>query len=687
MNVGKIMVLLFGFILLIQSISWAASFCCNDTTIGESKCWIEGACCNGAWYIGCPCSEHPTNVTACENAPNPPYLTFQFNGNATACNLSGWAKPANIDGYYCLCTDYDKCAWTFIPNITDVRYPTLADVDDQIRIYANITPDRSLDSTNKIKTALVCTDENCTEDMWSGKNITSSTYLFVVNGSDLGLGTHGLYISGTDVHDEANVYGPFYVTVRDIVIGSLSIQGNTTQLIINGSDIKYDNGTLVDGTVECWINTDKSNSCTGSVTNGEFSSCLIDKPELVEGTNDYTCEVSSGSINERKTSHFSLTGLIRDFKIANAPTGAIGVGSTIVFNATVSNSGDIDWVKNVYYVVRYTSGEEFCRSRVDLSPGSSKVASCSNVLNKRGTYSFQSFIIYESPSGKNITLASSDTVSITSIKVDVDLKFVGLDYGWVPACVSGVDCEANYTRGQPIIFSVSAKYWPSAVFYYECTNEYPNYCDVYYRLNTMSLWTKIVGSGNTWVGTANSTDLECEKIYELHVLVIRSGVPAETYKKFYISCQPRVTVSPNVVRLAVGQNVSKIFDVTIWNPTEYNKTFNLTMISKGVIKSWLSLNPHDPSNYMTRGNIFVKSRSGNNTEVYLSTAGKAGTYEVDFKALDLDTSNEYKSKGYIYIYAKGLPEFGLEGVLLLMIFSLLIFSFIKTGIDKTNKQR
>ena len=158
----------------------------------------------------------------------------------------------------------------FPPNITDVSHsPEPADVDSQVTFEATITdPDEgdSVDtakvcySLQKVGVSYECDGEYCTMSNTGGDRYSCTIPL-----SSLGTGTHEYYIWANDTHGFADISGPYEFTVRNITVESLSVAGNTSSITVTGSGIKYDNGTLVEGSATCWINIDTANDCDVSI--------------------------------------------------------------------------------------------------------------------------------------------------------------------------------------------------------------------------------------------------------------------------------------------------------------------------------------------------------------------------------------------------------------------------------------
>lgn len=671
------------FFLLFSSLTFA-SFCCQDASISppQAKCWYEGTCCVGTWYKGCSCSTHPTGSPDCVTSSSP-YLC-NYNGDleqTICCPLEFWNPFKDIDGYYCYCSSYDNCGWLFVPNITNV-YPNenYIDVDDIVIFNATILPDKnpSLDSNNNISLARVCWYDNCSA-VACVMSSNGDVYNCSLPASVIGLGDRYFYIWANDTHSAFNVVGAVHFVIRNITIGSLSVSGDTTEISISGESIVYDNGTAVDGTASCWLTQDPSNICNASVVGGNFSGCKIFNPKFNKDTNNVRCVVvDANGIDGENTISFNFTGTILDFQMVKPSSGVVGPGGEVSFNITLENTADVDWLNNIFVEVNVTSGPtigEFCRIDINLTSGNIKTVTCNDLASSPGKYSFVAYLIYNRPDGTSIILDQSSPLDLQVINITVSLEFIGLEYGWVLPCAPGSGCVANYTRGQPVIFRVTAQYWPNPYYYHECSSILGlDYCDVEYLDPLTKNWVNMEGFGNEWINETNTTKLQCDTLYELQVRVFRSGIEARTSKNFTISCIPRITSTPLAVRLAVGENVSQIINVTIWNPTDYIKTFDLTVTTQpDWFGDWLMLDPHDAGNPLALSNIQVLNLSSTTVGLNLSQAGKAGAYEVTFKVVDQSDLKEYKSVSYVFIYAEGLSEFGYAGVILLVLSSIIIY--------------
>lgn len=662
-----------------------ASFCCRDAIVNQYKCWVLGTCCGGDWYEGCSCLLHPKSTEACINAPSPQYLC-NYNGEideTICCPIGYWSETAGIEGYYCYCSFFSNCTWLFVPNITNV-YPnnTLIDIDRNVTFQARIIPDKNLiDPSNDIDVARICWYENCSSIACELLE-SSGLYTCSVPASLIGLGNRYFYVWANDTHTASNTAGVFTFLIENITIGKLKITGDTSIINISGYDVNYTfaKESVKSGLATCWIN-DKSNSCSSNVENGKFSSCTIPNPELVRNENIVYCTIEdSFGIDGNKRQKTSLSAQITQFELAKPETGTAGPNSEIVFNITVLNSGEINWNGNVKVRINETKQNlgTVCEFPIKLESGKETTTNCTTSAGSPGSYEFKAYVIYTSPT-KEIILAESSLVQLQVITLTIDLEFIGLDYGLVLPCVSGSGCEANYSRGQEVLFRVKAKYWPNPYYYYECSSIFgSDYCKVEFKDPETGVWKPMQGFGNEWIDKANTSNLACDANHKLEVKVIRSGIEARAWKFFTVSCIPRVTVVPNIVRLSVGENASHIFNVTIWNPTDENKTFDLEMYTKpSWFQSWLSLSPHDVNEPWKRSNIFIPSIGRGITSVNISQTGRAGSYEVVFDATEKDSGSQYKGKGYVFIYAEGMSEFGIVGVFILIIFSIFIYIFIR----------
>ncbi len=653
-----------------------ASFCCNDQ-YGQAKCWINGTCCQDTWYIGCSCSDHPTHSSDCVASSS---LHCDYNGDVDdviCCPVQYWNPFQAIDNYYCYCSDYDTCGWLFTPNIMNPQpNETVIDYDSDVIFTASITPDKSMDASNNISFARVCWYDDCSS-VACVMSSSGDQYSCSVSASSIGTGDKYFYVWSNDTHGAYRVLGPVHFVIRNIYINSIYVSGDTTDLVVGSTNVTYDNGMTVNGNATCWLSSYPSSECLTTVTDGKFE-CSIHNSKLESGANEIKCKVTdSNNVVGINSTLFDLTGSITDFKLVKPSSGITGPDGEIRVNITVGNTGDIDWKNNLFVRVNTTSGPiigKFCEVPVDLSKASSKEVSCNSTLSQPGKYSLTSYVIYKRSDGREYILAQRGGVNVQVINITIYLDFVGLEHGWASPCEAGYDCDANYTRGQPVIFRVIAKYWPNPYYYHECSSSFgEDYCEVSYLDPNTNTWSSVEGFGNEWIDQINTSGLACDSIHNLTVKVIRSGVETVKTKRFYISCVPKITAVPSIVRMSVGNYTGEVFNVTIWNPTDNSLTFDLSTTTRPEwFSNWLILIPHDSTGPLKRTGITIPSIGSDTSKVNLTQSGEAGNYEVTFKGVD-ENGREYKVTTHIFIYAEGLSEFGFVGVVAIVFVSSLIF--------------
>lgn len=395
---------------------------------------------------------------------------------------------------------------------------------------------------------------------------------------------------------------------------------------------------------------------------------------------------------------------ITDFELLkpdnDPPT--IGPNGIIEFNVTVENDGILDWTNDhAFVVVNYTKRGEItehtlCTNATNQASGETKSIVCGNdTIHEPGIYDFVAYVIYEGLEETSVLDGPTNPIAVKTIKVEIEIEFLGLETGMALPCEPPELCGANYTRGQPLEFAARAKYWVTPWKYVYCNGlvESPDYCTASFSIDFGEFngldWT----ANDRWEESYNTKGLICD-IHNLSVRVSKSGVESKVTKNFSISCTPRLTVVPNIVRSSLGQKNKVIFNVTIWNPTDEDKTFDLEMSSKDdFIRNYLyfiSPNAADcipPETCIQKiEDMFVSNISKigyNSTPVRLSKAARVGNYETSFTATDQENGETYNAKGMIMIYGEGMHEFSLFWFFVLMISAT--FLYARFGKDKNRR--
>jgi len=237
--------------------------------------------------------------------------------------------------------------------------------------------------------------------------------------------------------------------------------------------------------------------------------------------------------------------------------------------------------------------------------------------------------------------------------------------------VSGmVDIIGNFTRSELVYFLANADY-ESGGLVRHCNEEK---CEAFYHVeNEDSLpvyplsgpeqlvWNGFEQAWSGYVDTAAKDDFGkaifgCEKVYTLVVNVTVPDVGwAVNRTDFYINCIPKLSARPRKVSLVLGEGEKRIFNVTMFNPTEREQYYELTMDAKAPLISWIKFE-NDPENDR-KVNFTVPVIDRHSSYVDITTAGASGSYPVFFEATN--KTETYKDEGEINIFSESIREFEL----------------------------
>ncbi len=598
------------------------------------------------------------------NAWQLPINTSQFTSA-----VEGTLYITTIDAVVGATNSYDV---NFPPEISDVMiYPNPVDVDSNMFFNATVTDPDLGDSVDRV---LLCDSVSkegiswkCNTKLCELVNVANDHYSCALPASVFGTGTHEVYIWANDTsHGLANVSGPHSFDVRQIYVGRLEFSGNTGSIVVSGSGIEYDNGTSVNGYVTCWLNERSDVNCSAQVNSGSFSNCMISSPYLQKGSNTLTCVVEDQlGLMGNGTTSFNFNGIITSFDSTTNTT--IGQGDLLGFSTNFKNTGDIEWGSNVVVEVLYypiTNPNQvnlFCLQVPRLIPEESRNFECSKYFDRDpGKYAFFSRIRYIDPEGNNLILSQSDIIEITVLRVDVELTYIGLDYGAVLPCTNETVCDANYTRGDLMEVLVKAKVWTTPYYYIDCDGSVPpgseSYCEASFSMDGGDWiplpWT----AANAWKLEADTSLFTCD-FHSLRIKVTHAGVNGIAESKFYVSCVPRVTVVPLVARVVLGSGPTLIFNVSVKNPTDETKHFDLELMPDrkliGYVK-WV-VNGANLEDF-NLSDIEISPISSKSFAVNLTSAPRGGTYEMSFRATDKATLDTYEAKGTLIIFSESLDE-------------------------------
>lgn len=229
---------------------------------------------------------------------------------------------------------------------------------------------------------------------------------------------------------------------------------------------------------------------------------------------------------------------------------------------------------NKYCIMETTDGYTFSCTISDCSIGTGSYNYYINVSDTRGA-----------------TTEISGLIGVTDFAADAIFEYPQLAYGTVLKLSTG---EPNFTRSMPVNFTVyPVKRKASDTNYIGALCD--KNCIVTYKINSSS--TETVRQGQmTWqelskkfiasepTDSSSGQPLTCDQYYIIEATMSHiPGFVNDVVKSanFYLNCVPRVTVTPNELRYALGQTTNKKIQVTLWNPKE-DSTYDLSMISSAV---------------------------------------------------------------------------------------------------------
>jgi len=237
--------------------------------------------------------------------------------------------------------------------------------------------------------------------------------------------------------------------------------------------------------------------------------------------------------------------------------------------------------------------------------------------------------------------------------------------------VSGmVDIIGNFTRSELVYFLANADYEFGGLVRH-CNEEK---CEAFYHVENEDglpvyplsgpeqlVWNGLEQAWGGYVDTAAKDDsgkaiFGCEKVYTLVVNVTVPDVGwAVNRTDFYINCIPKLSARPRKVSLVLGEGEKRIFNVTMFNPTEREQYYELTMDAKAPLISWIKFE-NDPENDR-KVNFTVPVIDRHSSYVDITTAGASGSYPVFFEATN--KTETYKDEGEINIFSESIREFEL----------------------------
>lgn len=198
---------------------------------------------------------------------------------------------------------------------------------------------------------------------------------------------------------------------------------------------------------------------------------------------------------------------------------------------------------------------------------------------------------------------------------------------------------------------------------------------------------------NAWKGEFDTLARQCDAIADIIVTMGTDKITGEKTFPAFVSCDPRVVVSPAQARVALGTKNEKIFDVTVYDPmvigTVGDKRYLVEMNPDDLdakapfLRHWVRIDcpdgcqSVDETNDLLRASMLAGSvsedvlssdgllragmlptnaaRGKYETRVYLNKNGAqmAGTYRYVFSA---QASPEIQGSGTLSVYSAGLSE-------------------------------
>jgi len=290
-------------------------------------------------------------------------------------------------------------------------------------------------------------------------------------------------------------------------------------------------------------------------------------------------------------------------------------------------------------------------------------------------------------------IAGSDQegYTVTTSELAVTINYPDVDNYLVPLTATG---KPNFTMTMPIRFFAKAE----KVGLITTVCESPD-CDAIYWIDagaqTAMTWDEYE---KKFYASQDSTLLPmgfCDKYHTLYVKVTNpaDGISKTEQSDFFLSCTPRITAFPPESRFVLGAEGLKAFNVTMWNPGDA-ATFVIEMLStkpeNDFVLGWLSFNclgqpdctVAEPNKDMVT--LHVDKLGSKNVQVDLSTANRAGSYELIFKSTNEDKT--YTVNAFVLVFSELLYEFGIVNLAALFVIAIIIFAY-DSDIFKLRKKR
>lgn len=232
---------------------------------------------------------------------------------------------------------------------------------------------------------------------------------------------------------------------------------------------------------------------------------------------------------------------------------------------------------------------------------------------------------------------------------------------------------ANFAKPMPIKFTASGTVSTTNA---ECT---PSNCRAWYSIDDQpQVEVPYDGFERAFTSAPLSQAFACDTTHLLTVIMntIDNSISSRSNATFFLSCQPRLTVSPAERRVVLGDRNLQAFTVTIWNPLN-GTTFDLEMKTKKPVDSFMLNSLNFQGDGYLFYNQYVPSLSSQSFIVMLNNnaAGRSGSFGLQFTATDKDNiiGKTYSTEAALLVFAESLPEFAVWQLVVMGVIAGFIF--------------
>lgn len=197
-----------------------------------------------------------------------------------------------------------------------------------------------------------------------------------------------------------------------------------------------------------------------------------------------------------------------------------------------------------------------------------------------------------------------------------------------------------------------------------------------------------------WIINEGTLNLECNKNHAITIILSSkldaSILPGTKKYTFFLSCEPKIIISPIEKRAVINDRDFTVFNVTMKNPLEsetigelreYNLVMSAGNVGQDYIISWLNMTDINGNSIGTSvadgisADLLISNYNSTTIRVKMDTAGRSGIFPIKFTAITFvdGESKQYTSTGTIMIFAEGLDEFAPWQAAVAMIFGGFIF--------------